>query len=421
MANAVSQDRAKSRLFAVESACNSPYSHPFYFTSKDNGNPVPSRTSNFWPLLAQGGYAHSLCVTTSHRVQAARLHKSLGKELTERLPGNQVVKLLSYIPGNLHDSVQRGFLILDPQHHPDLQEKLHGLLRENQEDIQLCTYTGEESRVWQSRWEFNGQVKEMDRSEVVTVNDPIPSPFVDILRGSAVYSSLQDVLSVLHESSKVIPEAEKLLELMNLSTIPEKGSYPVIVIEGLDATGKSTLTEALKQHLKAALLRSPPDSISRWRKTFDEETSLIKRAYYAFSNYVAAVDIAKASQESPVIVDRFWHSTAAYAIATEIGGDIQNLPENHHVIYNWPDDLLKPDLVIFLTVSDEERIRRIRKRGLQETQEEKELEANSVFRQKVEEAYRRMENPRCIVIDASASREDVLKKALSVIKRHCDI
>nr|DBA25797.1 TPA: hypothetical protein GDO54_010143 [Pyxicephalus adspersus] len=341
MANVV-----ESRIFAVESANNSPYDQPFYFSSKDKANLVSSGTSNVWSFLAQGGYAHSLCVTTSHRVQAARLHKSLGKKLTEILPGIPIVKLLSYIPGNLHGSLQRGFLILDPQRHPDLQNTLHSLLRENQQNIQLCTYTKEKSRVWQSQWEVNGQSKEMDRSEVVTVNGPKPSPFVEILRGSAVYSSLQDVLSVLKEF------------------------------------GKTTLTESLKQHLNAALLRSPPDSISQWRKIFDEETSLIKRAYYALSNYVAAVDIAKASEVSPVIVDRFWHSTAAYAIATEIGGGIQNLPDHHHIIYHWPDDLLKPDLILFLTVSDEERIRRIRNRGLEETQEEKELEANNLFRQK---------------------------------------
>ncbi|XP_072263661.1 UMP-CMP kinase 2, mitochondrial [Pyxicephalus adspersus] len=416
MANVV-----ESRIFAVESANNSPYDQPFYFSSKDKANLVSSGTSNVWSFLAQGGYAHSLCVTTSHRVQAARLHKSLGKKLTEILPGIPIVKLLSYIPGNLHGSLQRGFLILDPQRHPDLQNTLHSLLRENQQNIQLCTYTKEKSRVWQSQWEVNGQSKEMDRSEVVTVNGPKPSPFVEILRGSAVYSSLQDVLSVLKESSKVIPEAEKLLDFLDLSTFPKKGSNPVIVIEGLDATGKTTLTESLKQHLNAALLRSPPDSISQWRKIFDEETSLIKRAYYALSNYVAAVDIAKASEVSPVIVDRFWHSTAAYAIATEIGGGIQNLPDHHHIIYHWPDDLLKPDLILFLTVSDEERIRRIRNRGLEETQEEKELEANNLFRQKVEEAYRRMENPGCVVIDAGDSREAVLNKALSIIKRHCSI
>ncbi|CAJ0939654.1 unnamed protein product [Ranitomeya imitator] len=252
-------------------------------------------------------------------------------------------------------------------------------------------------------------------------------------------------------------------------------------------SGKSTLTESLKSQLNAMLLKSPPDSINQWRKIFDSESSLIKRAYYAIGNYIGAAEIAKASITSPVIVDRFWHSTAAYAIATEVGGGICNLPDAHHDVYHWPQDLLQPDLVILLTVSDEERIRRIRKRGLEETKEEKELEDNSIFRQnpasflfrslslplgkpaahphgsrhgaekaperavcpaltlfwvpypplqwqekkdqdtvkegriRVEEVYKRMENPRCVIIDAGPSMENVLQEALSAIKKHCDL
>lgn len=45
---------------------------------------------------------------------------------------------------------------------------------------------------------------------------------------------------------------------------------------------------------------------------------------------------------------RFWHSSAAYAIATEVGcGDSTNLPPVGHKIYQWPQDLLKPDVSLF--------------------------------------------------------------------------
>ncbi|XP_068135187.1 UMP-CMP kinase 2, mitochondrial [Hyperolius riggenbachi] len=411
-----------SRLYAVEPSC-SPHcslSSPFYFTSKEDNACLPE-TANVWPFLTPRGDAHSMSVTLNSRVQAARLYKSLGKQLSEVLPGMQVLKLISYIPGKLRESLERGFLILDPQSCSHVQNNLYSLVREHEQHIQVCTYRGEEGRVWRTQWQLDGQDKQMERSEVVRVDGPEVSPFVDILRGSAVFDSLQDTLSVLQEISTLIPEAKKLLEFTDLSNMPEKGPHPVIVIEGLDATGKSTLTECLKHHLKSALLRSPPDSISQWRKTFDGESSLIKRAYYALGNYIGAQEIARASQVSPVIVDRYWHSTSAYAIATEIGGGIHCLPPHHHHVYHWPEDLLKPDLVILLTVCDSERIRRIRGRGLQETQEEKELEANAMFRQKVEEAYRRMQNPACVVVDASATRETVLKEALRIIKRHCGI
>lgn len=80
--------------------------------------------------------------------------------------------------------------------------------------------------------------------------------------------------------------------------------------------------------------------------------------------------------------DRYWHSTAAYTIATETSGKVQDLPPAQDEVYQWPEDLLKPDLVLLLTVDPEERVRRLQHRGLEKTKEEAELEVNSLFRQR---------------------------------------
>jgi len=61
---------------------------------------------------------------------------------------------------------------------------------------------------------------------------------------------------------------------------------------------------------------------------------------------------------------------------------VQGLPPVHDEVYQWPEDLLKPDLVLLLTVDPEERIRRLQCRGLEKTKEEAELEANCLFRQR---------------------------------------
>ncbi|KFU90796.1 hypothetical protein M959_14801, partial [Chaetura pelagica] len=144
-----------------------------------------------------------------------------------------------------------------------------------------------------------------------------------------------------------IPEAGAVLDL--LEKCPEhqrKGSFPVVVFEGLDATGKTTVTQSVKDILNATLLRSPPACISQWRTIFDDEPATVKRAFYAAGNYILASEIAKASTQAPVIIDRYWHSTAAYTIATEINGNVQDLPPAHDEVYQWPEDLLKPDLVL---------------------------------------------------------------------------
>ncbi|XP_065535260.1 UMP-CMP kinase 2, mitochondrial [Lathamus discolor] len=224
----------------------------------------------------------------------------------------------------------------------------------------------------------------------------------------------------LRECAARIPEAGAVLDLLEKCPAhQQKGSFPVVVFEGLDATGKTSVTQSVKDTLNGFLLRSPPACIIQWRAIFDDEPAPIKRAFYAAGNYILASEIAKASTQAPVIVDRYWHSTAAYTIATEINGKVQDLPPAHDEVYQWPGDLLKPDLVLLLTVDPEERVRRLQRRGLEKTKEEAELEANTLFRQRVEESYRRMVNPSCQEVDASPSKEEVLNTVLQLIKKHC--
>ncbi|NXA15985.1 CMPK2 kinase, partial [Sapayoa aenigma] len=223
----------------------------------------------------------------------------------------------------------------------------------------------------------------------------------------------------LRQCAERIPEAEAVLDLLEkCPEHPKKGGFPVIVFEGLDATGKTTVTQAVTDTLNGVLLRSPPACISQWRIVFDDEPTPIKRAFYAAGNYILASEIAKASTQAPVVIDRYWHSTAAYTIATETSGEVQDLPPAHDEVYQWPEDLLKPDLVLLLTVDPEERVRRLQHRGLKKTKEEAALEANSLFRQRVEESYRRMVNPACQEVDASPSKEEVLRNVLQLIKKH---
>lgn len=69
-------------------------------------------------------------------------------------------------------------------------------------------------------------------------------------------------------------------------------------------SGKTTLTESLRDTLGAALLRSPPQCLSPWRARFDQEPPLIRRAFYALGNYITAENIYQEGLKRPVIVDR---------------------------------------------------------------------------------------------------------------------
>ena len=69
-------------------------------------------------------------------------------------------------------------------------------------------------------------------------------------------------------------------------------------------TGKSTLCKKLSESLNATLLGSPPSCLRNLRAKFDAYPSLIRRAFYILGNYIAAQEIATASQSGPVVVDR---------------------------------------------------------------------------------------------------------------------
>ncbi|XP_006864064.1 PREDICTED: UMP-CMP kinase 2, mitochondrial [Chrysochloris asiatica] len=382
-------------------------------------------------ILGSPGRSYSLCVPVAPeadyaaRVRAAKLHQ----RLLHQLRGGpfqlcQLRRLLSYSPGGQPGSSQHGFLLRDPRDCLETRRALIELLGAFKET--LHPHLGEfetdpHGQLWQRLWTLqDGECLEVGCALVIPTQEPPLHPVLPDLPSSVVFPNREAARAVLEACTSFIPEAQVVLDLVDQCPKQvQKGKFPVIAIEGLDATGKTTVTQSVSDSMKAVLLKSPPSCVAQWREIFDDEPTIIRRAFYALGNYIVASEIAKESTQSPVIVDRYWHSTATYGLATEISGGLQHLPPVHHHIYQWPKDLLKPDLVLLLTVSPEERVHRIASRGMEKTREEAELEANNVFRQKVEVSYQRMENPSCHMVDASPSKEKVLQTVLSLIKNNC--
>lgn len=81
---------------------------------------------------------------------------------------------------------------------------------------------------------------------------------------------------------------------------------------------------------------------------------------------------------------RFWHSTTAYALAQAVAnnpGKLQ-LPDASDDIYKWPSDLLKPDKIILLSVSEAVRLERHSRRAADMvTAQEKRLKDDTKFRE----------------------------------------
>jgi UMP-CMP kinase 2 len=236
--------------------------------------------------------------------------------------------------------------------------------------------------------------QDVESTSVLQLAPPPSTPpvFADDSHHS-VYHSVGKLRTVLREMREL--EVEGVDRLVSVSTqhsdLLEGGEMkalkpknPVIVIEGLDGTGKSTLCHKLASSLNGTLLRTPPPCIAHLRSTFDDHPHLIRRAFYSAGNYIAAQEIMEKSVLGPVVVDRFWHSSAAYAIANDVGcGGPDNLPPPGHPLYGWPSDLLVPDCCVLLVVSPEERLRRMTRRGQDLTPEEKALEENRMFEERL--------------------------------------
>ena len=188
-------------------------------------------------------------------------------------------------------------------------------------------------------------------------------------------------------------------------------SNTFIVIEGLDATGKSTLTPRLAKGLGATLLNCPPrldapDLSCNLRAHFDRRPPNQRRAYYRAANLIASEMAEVALKAGHVVMDRYWPSTVAFAA----------LDSDSELVQEWqgsyPPELRKPDAVILLTVDEENRMARMRGRGEHVTEEEQNLE-DIAQREAVLREYRRF-HP--IEIDTSNRAPDtVLEIVIAVL------
>ncbi|KAM4540257.1 UMP-CMP kinase 2, mitochondrial [Fundulus diaphanus] len=406
--------RWSSRVFSVELE-----GAPLYFGVREKLREGPASPAAF-SKLQQEDRCYSLLVCSGDRIRGDRFHWELRDKLLRDLPpGSDVTSMTSFLPEEKGSLLKGYFFKSRADDSPQVEELLGDL--EQRDPVLVCSYSrSEDGQQWTQC--LRSAENDLLKFYVVPSEAPEHHPSVLNMINSDVFYSLDEAREVLQKCDDIIPETRSVLRMLpSRVDARRKPDFPVIVVEGLDATGKTTLTESLRDALGATLLRSPPQCLSTWRARFDREPPLIRRAFYAAGNYITAEQICQEATRSPVIVDRFWHSTAAYAIATAVTGPVSNLPHEGSEVYCWPSDLLQPSLVVLLTLDPEERKRRLRSRGLMKTDEEQELDHNKLFRLRVEEAYRRIIGPACITVDASPSADLVLQQALLLIRAKCHL
>ncbi len=205
---------------------------------------------------------------------------------------------------------------------------------------------------------------------------------------------------------------------------------PFVVFEGLDASGKSTLINKVRDSLEGAqhscvFLRDPGTTAlgEKLRKIIlsTEGEAPVPRAetllYQAARVQMVEKNILPALQQNQwVLCDRFYSSTVAFqAFARGLNlDDIEHL--NHFVASDC-----EPDLFVFLDISVDESQRRKENRAsdLGVAQDRMEKEAIS-FQEKVREGYlyqARKHAQRWLVLDGTQPPETLVTSVLDEMKR----
>lgn len=127
-----------------------------------------------------------------------------------------------------------------------------------------------------------------------------------------------------------------------------------IAIEGLDGSGKGTVSKKLSKELNCKLYVTPPYPFNQIKIDIDKNTNSEARFFFYLASILhASKEIRQILKRKHVVCDRYIYSTVCYHFALNPNlayFDIIHL------------DILRPDFVFYLNASYEERVRRIAKR-----------------------------------------------------------
>lgn len=205
---------------------------------------------------------------------------------------------------------------------------------------------------------YNEKVKQYDRTKSYTMEQ------------------LDDMFTIFHNLSTVLntlkkPQYSQLVEVKELLKIfedkkaeikrrdSEAGErntklHPFIVVDGFEGSGKNTIVDRLDETIGCFTVHTPPGYLKQLRIGFDSLNFELRSAFYSLVNYLIAYHTTSLRRHTPILAYRYWHSQMAYTLAHqyELFGVF---PDMDSIIYNWPDDLLKPDVIYVL-----DRTRKVR-------------------------------------------------------------
>lgn len=180
-----------------------------------------------------------------------------------------------------------------------------------------------------------------------------------------IFLSHKEVLESLnYKLHACLPEVKKLFRTYNYhytrrrkknkTALPGnvETRMPFIVIEGTEASGTDRIGHKIANKINGKFFSNPPEVFNELLDPFRYGSSKARAAFKAFCNYAVAEDITNCLHTHPAVLDGYFYKHRAYYIARyalfKEYGTLPDYPE----LYEWPKDLLKPDIIYWIKTSE---------------------------------------------------------------------
>jgi thymidylate kinase len=182
-----------------------------------------------------------------------------------------------------------------------------------------------------------------------------------------------------------------------------------VVFEGIDGSGKTTISKIISEKLEWQYYRTPPIPFENIRTEIDKSCNPHSRfLFYLSSVCYASDEIKKLLRINSVVCDRYLYSTLAYHYALE--NSLRNIDLSNL-------DILRPDIIFYLNAKFQTRKKRIEKRALGvDSSFDHGLAMNESFQDAVESEYKKI--PDLQIIDTEyLSLSGVVDECWNVISQ----
>ncbi len=290
--------------------------------------------------------------------------------------------------------------------------------------------------------ELSSSSRASPRSRSGSQNDEIPSPVgrhethmdigvADGLHDSLMrpcFKSLEAAALVLRMArsqkdvrlqSKAMTAFFTFLEHVENSPLRRDGfgTTQVLVVEGLNGCGKTTLLESLvsrgDKELEMQFLKLP-DEVLDVADTFSSMPFAVAVAFEFTKLYMMGYLISR-SEAKVVLIEKYYHDCFARSLLDH-GLTIEDITSDPNTtLFDWPQDLPKPTLVLYMTVSTDTRLKRRVQAG---ASPERSSQRASVRDSNLQTIHSLIRDNKVVAIDANGTASDVASTAFQALEAY---